>query len=523
MFVKVSKREKWWKVYQTVYLAEGYRDKITWKVKHRHHSAIKWLTNEQIIWLKQLFSKKNNQDISMESLENLTYLCSKEYWNVAVFSKIFDNIFWKIISKKYIKEIKSMTINRIFEPKSRNWLNNWLKQVDLPIITKQSNLYEAIDYLENNQEKIEKELFNKRKEEDCELMLYDITSTYFEWQAVQMAKYGYSRDHRSDKLQVNIWLVTDSKWCPVSVEILEWNIVDKSTIQDKIDTLKKRFGIKEITFIFDRWMKSKVNLKYIEEEWFDYITALNHSELKKKSEGNKWIQQSLFDKENLSEFTIEGKKYVLSYNPSKGHKDKYDRDILISKTEKKLLEIQKFKRNYEITTLQNKISKSINKYRCEKYITYRIEKEIIDGKEYGKLIFEKNIQKIEYDEKYDWFYMVESTRNDIEWKELEKKYKSLQLVEKAFDYTKNLIEIRPIFHWKDKRVKWHIFMCFMSYYLLYKFKEKVKYLLEDHTLDNLLTELKSVTKWVFSVDNIVINKISKLNDIQTKIFNLYEI
>ncbi len=522
MFIKTSIRTNKWVRSETHYLTESYRDKATNKVKHRYLVNISKLPKQSIIALKESLSWKSRT--AKVNIEDLEVIASKQYGSIAVFWKIFDSIFKWIIASKYMKEIKAMVINRIFEPKSRKGLNNWIKQVDwLKLITNKNKLYKAIDYLEENQENIEKKLFKKRKEESCDLLLYDITSTYFEWEKVKIAKYGYSRDHRWDKLQVNIGLVTDSKWRPISVEVLEWNIVDKSTLQDQINKLRERFNIKNVTFIFDRWMKTKVNLEYIEEEWFDYITALNHAELKKKADENKWIQQSLFDKENLSEFVIEDKKYVLSYNPSKAYKDTYDRELLIGKTEEKLIEVQKFKRNYSLIKLQDKITKRINKYRCGKYINYSIKEYKKDWKVYGKLVFERNEEKIKYDTQFDWFYMVESTVIDIEWEELEKKYKSLQLVENTFDYIKNLIEIRPVYHWKDKRVKGHIFMCFMSYYLLYEFKEKFKELLEKNTLDTLLTELKSVNKVYLKIDKILIEKIENLNSIQKEIFKKFRI
>lgn len=522
MFIKSSTRKQNWKTYITNYLVESYRDKKDWKVKHRNLANLSKLPNKSLLALKNSLNKSDSE-IAKYKLEDLEVVASKEYGSILVFQKIFNDIFWKIISNKYKNEIMAMTINRIFEPQSKHSLKNWTKQVDWLKEINDNNLYKAIDYLEANQKEIEKKLFKKRKKEKCELYLYDITSTYFEWEAVEMAKYWYSRDKRNDRLQVNIWLVTDSKWFPITVEILEWNINDKSTLQPKIDELKDRFGITEVTIVFDRWMKTKINLEYIQEEWFDYITALNHTELKKKSEENKLIQQSLFDKENLSEFTIEDKKYVLSYNPAKASKDTEDRKLLIERTESKLKEIQNFKRRYKPKTLQDKVSRKINKYKCEKYLDYEIEEEEINGEKYWKLVFERKEEKIRYDEKYDWFYMIKSTRTDIKWEELEKKYKSLQTVENSFDYVKNLIEIRPVFHWKDRRVKWHIFMCFMSYYLLQEFREKTKDLLEDHTLNELLTELKSINKVYFKIENIMLEKIETMNELQKNILKQFKI
>lgn len=541
MFVKISKRVKKWKTYKTVFLTEWYRDE-EWKVKHRHHCSLKWLTEEQILWLQQIFGKWNkNVEVPTSSIKDLKFLSSKQYGQALVFGKLFDEYLWDSIWRKYKQIAKTTIINRIFEPKSKNWLSNRVKQVEWfdPIISKKVP-YQLMDYFDKQKDNIEKKLFNKNKDQNCDLLLYDITSTYFEWDKCEIAEYGYSRDHRWDKKQVNVWLVTNSVWCPITTEVIQGNLTDKTTIKGKVDDLKKKFGIKNITFVFDRGMKSKVNLEYIQEQWFDYITALNHSELKKRAQENKDIQQSLFEKEDLAEFIIDKKKYVLSYNDWKAHKDTNDREMLIKKTEGQMKIIQELKRDYTVQELQDKISKKINKYKTEKYIKYKIEKTVRTievkqkskdwknkktrvKKEFGTLVFERNEEKIEFDKRYDWFYMVESTKKEEKWEILEKKYKSLQCVENAFDSVKNLIEIRPVFHRKTSRVKWHIFTCFLAYYLLHKFKVKAKELLKENTLDTLLTSIKTIHKWYFEINNITISKITERDELQKSIITCCDI
>jgi len=525
MFIKISKRVKDGKTYKTVYLAEWYRE--DGKVKHKHLYSFKNLTEYQILWLQNIFWKQSENSFSSSKdifkLKDLKIIASKQYWNIAIFSKIFDEHFKWILDKKYHSNIKAITINRIFEPKSKNWLNNRLKLVDLPVIANKNSIYDAVDYLNSNHTKIEDKLFKKSKDQNCDLLLYDITSTYFEWDKVDIAKYWYSRDHRWDRKQVNIWLVTNSIWCPITTEIFEWNINDKSTIKDKIDQLKNRFWINKVTFVFDRWMKTKVNLKYIREQWFEYITALDHAELKDKAMKNQNIMQWLFDKENLAEYYIEDKKYVLSYNEHKAHKDKNDRQILIERTKKRLGKIQNLKRDYSIQQVQDKISKTIDKDKCSKYIKYEIKEVEKNWKKIWKLEFEDNDEIIKKDELYDWFYMVESTITNIDKEELESKYKSLQLVERSFDEIKNLIELRPVFHWKTDRVKWHIFACFLSYYLLFQFKQNVQDLLKNNTLDCLLTDLKWVSKSYIEIKNITMNLISELTPNQKAIFEKFNL
>ena len=518
MFIKTCTKKKGVKTYKTHYLAEGYRDKKTGTVKHKHVLSLSKIPEKQVLALKN--SLKNKTLLVNTKLEDLEVIDVKEYGSVKVFEKLFEKYFSKSLDKKYYEEIKKIVINKIFDSKSKNALNNWLRQVELKEVKNSKKLYEAMDYLEESQGSIEKKLAAGKKKKEVDLLLYDITSTYFEGKGAEsICKFGYSRDNRRDRVQVNIGLVTLSDGTPLTVEILAGNITDKTTIRDKVKELKEKFNIRDITFVFDRGMKSKANLEFLAEQNYDYITALSHAELKKRAQDNEKIQMSLFDKKDLAEFDIDGKKYVLAHNKDKAIKDQMSRMSLISKTEKALNKIKLLKRDYSAIELQNKVSKVINRQKCEKYFIYKIE----EADEIANFEFKQDSDFIKKDEQYDGFYMIESTKTELCGKDLEGKYKSLQLVERVFDSVKNHIEIRPVFHYKEERIKGHIFSCFMSYFLLHKFKEKTKDLLKTNTLDDLLTELKCIKKVYFKLDKCLLEKINTLNELQKQLFSIFQI
>jgi transposase len=526
------------KQYIKYFLVEGYRDKETGKVKQKYILNLSSLPEKSILALQE--SLKGNTLISKAKLEDLEVLSTKQYGNIKIFSKLYDQYFGKYFTNQnYNNALRSIIINKIFDPKSKNGINNWLNEVDMGYkISNKNDLYDCLDYLELEQPKIEKRLSkqnqdkNQQNEEGNNILLYDITSTYFEGKgAEEICKYGYSRDHRSDRIQVNIGLITSKDGTPISVEIIAGNITDKQTLQSQIDKIKDKFNIKDLTFIFDRGMKSKVNLEYLQEAGYNYITALSHSELKKKAEENNNIQMSLFDKNDLASFEVDNKYYSLVHNPLKAHKDKNDRLKLIEKTEEKIKRIQELKRDYSPIQIQGKVSKIINRYKCEKYISYKIKevkKEIEIKKEkvskiFGQVEYNQNTAKITLDEKYDGFYMVESTNKEIKEEESVSQYKDLQLVERAFDCVKNHIEIRPVFHYKESRIKGHIFSCFMSYFLLHKFKQEVSELIKESTLDEILTQTKLIQKTCFRIDNFCFDKIVNLSQIQEQILKKFKI
>ena len=449
MFIKTSKRIKNNKIFYSHYLTEGYRDKDG-KPRHRHLSNLSALPDEVLLVLKALLKGSGNKKIETIDINELQLINSVEYGSIALFSKLYEISFGKylknLILDNHNEALKKIIINKIFESKSKNGLNNWLKLVDMEEVKNKNDLYESLDSLENVQEDLERKLIKNSSlnNKKGSILLYDITSTYFEGKgAEELCKYGYSRDHRSDRLQVNIGLVTDSEGLPVSVEIIDGNIGDKQTLQGRIASLKEKYGIEEVSFIFDRGMKSKVNLEYLQKEGYNYITALSHSELKKKAEENKDIEMSLFDKQDLAEFEIDDKYYSLVHNPMKADRDKFARNKLLEKTEERLKEIQCFKRDYNKQELQDKVSKSINKYKMEKFIDYEIvEKKKIKKDKKGN---EKNIlsaalsyvineEKKKKVEQYDGFYMIESTNKEIKGQD------SGFIVERAFDSIKNKIE-----------------------------------------------------------------------------------
>ena len=145
------------------------------------------------------------------------------------------------------------------------------------------------------------------------------------------------------------------------------------------------------------------------------------------------------------------------------------------------------------------------------------------SKTYAKLEYRRCQEKINLAEKYDGFYMVESTNKNITAQDAVNQYKNLQLVERAFNCVKNHIEIRPVFHYKQSRIKGHIFSCFMSYFLLHKFKQEIGDLLKEQTLDALLTQTKLIQKTCFRIGNFCFDKINNLSPIQEEMLKRFKI
>ena len=325
------------------------------------------------------------------------------------------------------------------------------------------------------------------------MILYDITSTYFEGNECEISKHGYSRDHRSDREQIVIGLVTNEEGIPISVEIFEGNTVDKSTLKNQIAILKERFGIEETMFVFDRGMVTKANLEYIRTSKSDYITAITKPEMDALISNNDEIQLSLFDETDILEYLKEGIRYILCNNPLRAESDKVKRDKRINKTIEKLevlkKSLSKGKKEKPEKYIIEKVANILNKHYTKKFFTVKTG---INSLEYSK-----NEKEIKREEKLDGKYTLKTTiretpENLMDKETIRKHYKSLSQVEDAFKDIKNYIDVRPIYHYRERRVKTHVFICFLAYYLLKHMEIRLKPLLENRTLYELIDELKKL-------------------------------
>jgi transposase len=263
-----------------------------------------------------------------------------------------------------------------------------------------------------NQEKIENQLAEIHLKEGA-LVLYDVTSTYLEGMACELAKYGYNRDKKKGKTQIIFGLLCDGNGCPIAVEVFEGNTKDSSTISSQIEKVRTRFGIKNVVWVTDRGIliNSKINELVKPVEGLDYITGLTKPQIRRLAEV-KAIQLGLFDQVNLVEFTSEdypAERLIACRNPLIAAKNNRTREALL-------------------------------------------------------LAVESELNKI-----------VEATKRE---KKAFRCYKSIDL------------KVRPIYHYKDERVKAHIFLCMLAYYVEWHLKQELAPLLfEDEEIENKYQEI----------------------------------
>jgi hypothetical protein len=347
----------------------------------------------------------------------------------------------------------------------------------------EQELYEALDWLLGEQGRIEQALA-RRHLQNGTLVLYDVTSTYFEGRTCPLAKLGYGRDGKRHKLQIVFGLLCTAEGCPVAVEVFEGNVGDPSTLATQINKLKQRFGIERLVLIGDRGMITAARLEQtLKPAGLNFITALRAPAIRSLAEAGT-IQLSLFDERDLAEISspdYPGERLVACRNPLLADERARKRRELLAATEQELLDVQaRVRRQKRALRGKDKIALAVgavvNHYKMAKHFDVTITD--LD------LTFERKIEQIDAEALLDGIYVL---RTDVEPKALDststvRAYKGLANVERAFRSFKTVdLEVRPIHHRRAHRVRAHVLLCMLAYYLEWHMRQALKPILfDDH-------------------------------------------
>jgi transposase len=406
----------------------------------------------------------------------------------------------KIISEKSSRIrnlVVAMIVARIINPKSKlataRGFNSETGSQSLGQLldlekADEDELYNALDWLLEKQEKIEKHLALKHLESGT-LVLYDVTSTYLEGNGCELGKYGYNRDKKKGKTQIVFGLLCSAKGCPIAVEVFAGNTSDGATLSGQIEKVRKGWGIENVVWVSDRGILTNSKIKELVKpiEGLDYITGLTKPQIRKLAEVEV-IQLGLFDQVNLVEFESEDypdERLIACRNPFIAQKNQLQREALLEAVEKELdLIVQATQREKRALKGQDKIAlrvgKILNQFKVNKYYNLEITEEGFSYQRQRELI----AQETALDGVYVLRTSLESTLMDAAT--TVKAYKSLSQVEEAFRCYKSIdLKVRPIYHYKGDRVKAHIFLCMLAYYVEWHLKQCLAPLLfEDEEIDD---------------------------------------
>ncbi len=342
----------------------------------------------------------------------------------------------------------------------------------------EDELYAAMDWLLARQQRIERALA-RRHLEGGTLVLYDVSSSYFEGRSCPLAQLGYSRDGRRGMPQIVYGLLCAPDGCPLAVEVFEGSLHDDKTLPAQIDKLRARFGLKRVIVVSDRGMVTKANLELLRaNEGAAWITALKAPQVQKLVKDGP-LQLSLFDEQNLAEIAADdypGERLVVCRNPLVAHERARKREELLQATERALAAIAE---RVERATLQGEAEIALavgevwNRWRVRKHL--RVE---IADTSFG---FTRDQERIASEAALDGIYVLRTSVGEGELRapDVVRAYKQLKEVERAFRTLKGPLELRPIHHRLEDRVRAHVFLCMLAYYLAWHLRQAWKPLLFD--------------------------------------------
>jgi transposase len=455
-------------------LRESYRDGKN--VKKRTLANLSSLSEDQIAAFREILSGKKLAPVdTLFEIER-----SRAHGHVAAVRVAMSHLkIPALVSARPCPErdlVSAMITARIVAPHTKLATTRWWHTTTLAedcgvTAATEDDLYAAMDWLLTHQGRIEKKLAARHLAEDS-LVLYDLSSSYFEGHTCPLAKRGYSRDGKKGKLQVNYGLLTDARGCPVSVSVYEGNTADPQTLMPQINRLRNDFGLSQVVMVGDRGMISQKAVDVLrEQEGIGGITALKTGAIRALIDQGQ-LQLGLFDEGNLFELThsdYPGERLVACRNPELAALRAHKREDLLQATEKNLAKVRTMVQAGRLQGQDKigvRVGKVVNQYKVAKHFTLDIQDNAFS--------FTRKVQSIAGEAALDGLYVIRTslTTDRMDSADCVRQYKSLARVERAFRTLKSVdLRIRPIHHRLEARVRAHIFLCMLAYYVEWHMRE----------------------------------------------------
>ena len=488
---KISRKHKNGKTYHSYLLRRSYRQGN--KVKHQTLGNISNLPLEIIEMIRATLKGER----FIQASKAFEVVRSRPHGHVAAVLGMTRCIgLDSLIASRPCKErscVLAMTLARILSPGSKlataRELNSETasctlgEELGLEAVY-DNELYRAMDWLQKRQRRIENKLAKKHLGEGS-LILYDVTSSYYTGACCALAQYGHDRDKNGSCPIIVYGLLCSAEGCPIAVEVFSGNTADPKTLSAQIEKIRRRFAIKRVVLVGDRGMLTsrRIEQECRHVEGLDWITALRAPAVAALVQ-QKVIQPGLFDQTDLARIDspdYPGERLIVCRNPFLAEERKRKREDLLAATEKLLEPIVKATRRPK-RPLKGKdkiglrVGKVINRYKMAKHFELRITEESFS--------FERIHHKIASEAALDGLYVIRTSVKKERLSDVStvQAYKDLSKVERAFRCLKTVdLKVRPIYHRNSDRVRAHIFICMLAYYLEWHLRQRwAPLLFEDH-------------------------------------------
>ena len=471
------------KTYETVLLRRSYRE--GGKVRNETVGNLSHLPAEVIDGVRAMLAGRKLVDLD----ERLEIERSLPHGHVAaVLGVLRDLDLERLVSRQRCRErdlVVGLVVQRLIGPGSklsatrRFGQTTLASELDLGEV-KEAELLAAMDWLLARQERIEKTLA-KRHLVGEGFMLYDLSSSYVEGRCCPLASLGYSRDGKKGMLQVNYGLTCSPQGRPVAICVHQGSTQDQQTLPGAVAAVRERFGIEDVVVVGDRGMLTQAHAVALTEAGVGFVSALKSSQIRKLVEAGD-LQLSLFDETNLAEISsplFPGERLVVCRNPALAAERARKREDLLQATEAELEKVKAMVdgprgslRKAGAGEIGERAGRIINKYKIAKHF----ELEIADG----SFSYRRKHPQIAAEASLDGLYVIRTTCPASKLRSpaaIVRAYKQLKVAERAFRTMKDQIEIRPIHHHLDHRVRAHAFLCMLAYYVAFELQQRLTPLL----------------------------------------------
>jgi transposase len=458
----------------TVLLRESYREGP--KVRKRTLANLSSLSAAQIEGIRAGLRGESLQPVA----QSFEVIASPSHGHVQAVALAMQRVgFASLLASKPCRErdlVLAMVATRIIAPHTKLATTRWWHTTTLAeefgvVDADEDDLYAAMDWLLARQDTLQKKLAARHLSEGG-LVLYDLSSSYFEGNCCPLGKLGHNRDGKSGLLQVNYGLLTDARGCPVAVSVYEGNVTDSKTLMPEVKRLREDFGIERFVLVGDRGMISSKAIDELREtDGVGWITALKSVSIRALVDQGH-LQLGLFDEVNLVELSspeYPGERLVACRNPELAKLRAHKREELLAATARNL---DKIKLSVDAGRLLGsdkigvRVGKVVNQYKVAKHFELTIED--------NTFTFARKRDAILAEAALDGIYIIRTSVSAVQMDapSCVRNYKSLAQVERAFRSLKTIdLKVRPIHHRKADRVRAHIFLCMLAYYVEWHMRE----------------------------------------------------
>ena len=539
MHVEAIRRNKGGRVYTYYYLRHTYREGD--KVKHK---AVANLSALPLPIIELIRAGLRGEPIAAGH-ENIRCVRSRSHgavWAVATVMRKLD--FPRLFGaqpQKWHRIVQGMIATRILDAGSKlfatRWWDattlaeDWQLPVDLldekPTAHGAANkLYAALDAMLVRQDAIQKKLAERHLRQGA-LVLFDLSSSYVEGRHCPLAKFGHNRDGKKGKMQITYGLLTNQQGCPVAIEVFAGNQSDPMALKPQIDRLRNEFGFSDLVVVGDRGMITKTRIPDLEKAGLDWLTALKAPDIQQLHQQG-LIQLSLFDQRDLIELhdpEHPTRRLVACRNPLLAEERARKRTELLAATEQDLAKIAARVHSGRTKLAKDialAVGKVINKRKMQKHFRITIDD--------GQFAYQRDEASVQGEAILDGIYVMTTNVSEdiLSNQQVLASYKSLRNVEQAFRTMKTtLLELRPIFHRLEDRVRAHAFLCMLAYYVVWHMRQALAPLLTEaegfDSLQAILVRLSTIQRQTMDVHGHQFHLVTEPDPLQRHIFELLDV